>query len=333
MVSGVPGFEWIGKGLNRPECVLAHASGWTFAASWEGNGGVSAISPDARVFNHLVNGAVVRPNGIALEPGGSFLIAHLGAGDGGVFRLGTDGALEPVLTDVGARPLPPSNFPVVDGRGRLWLSVSTTAIPRDRDYRPDAKSGLLVLKDHHGARVVADDLGYANEFLLTADDSTLYLNETFRRRIVRYAVQAGGTLSRPETVAEFGAGTFPDGLALDSEGGLWVTSIVSNRVIRVHPDKRQEIVIEDSDPKHLNWVESAFQSRTMGRSHLDGVKSRVLRNVSCLAFGGSDLRTGYLGCLLGDSIATLRLPVAGSALPHFTYDIDPLIRSLTNERQ
>jgi sugar lactone lactonase YvrE len=306
-------FGWIGNGLNRPECVLTHASGWTFAASWAGSGGVSAIAPDGAVMHHLADpkGPTIRPNGIALEPDGAFLVAHLGDTEGGVFRLHPDRSLEPVMTDVAGRPIPPSNFPAVDARGRLWLSVSTTLAPRDRDYNPDACTGMILLKDGGRVRVVADGLGYANEILISPDCGTLYANETFRRRLVRYAIGPDGGLVGPEVVTTFGAGTFPDGLAMDCEGGLWITSIVSNRVIRIDPDGGQTVFLEDCDSDHVAWVEKAFLEGTMG-----------------LAFGGPDLRTGYLGCLLGDSIATIRLPVAGLPLPHFTYDIDALTRIL-----
>jgi hypothetical protein len=330
MRADLPELEWIGRGLNRPECVLAHRSGWTFAATWEGRGGVSAIAPDGRVINHLAcaDGPAIRPNGIALEADGSFLIAHLGEEDGGVHRLHPDGSLEPVLTEVGGRPIPPSNFPVVDNLGRLWLSVSTTRVPRSLDYNPDARSGMLVLMDERGARVVADDLGYANEFIVSDDGLRLFVNETFRRRLVRYDIANDGSLKKPQVIAAFGAGTFPDGLAMDSEGGLWVTSIVSNRVIRIAPDGGNSLFLEDCDLEHLAWVEEAFHAGRMGRPHLDGIRSRALRNISSLAFGGPDLRTGYLGCLLGDSIATLRLPVAGMPLPHFDRNIDALIGEL-----
>lgn len=330
MVSDLPEFGWIGRGLNRPECVLTHRSGWVFAASWEGRGGVSAIAPDGRVLHHLAraDGPAIRPNGVALEPDGGFLIAHLGDEDGGVHRLHPDGALEPVLTEVNGRPIPPSNFPVVDSMGRLWLTVSTRLTPRARDYNPAACTGMIILKDHRGARVVADDLGYANELIVADDGRRLFVNETFRRRLVAYDIAADGALKGPRVIAAFGPGDFPDGLAMDAEGCFWVTSIVTNRLIRISPDGRSELVLEDCDAGHAAWVEDAFQSGTMGRPHLDGIRSRALRNISSLAFGGPDLRTGHLGCLLGESIATLRLPVAGKALPHFTYDIDRLTRRL-----
>jgi hypothetical protein len=118
-------------------------------------------------------------------------------------------------------------------------------------------------------------------------------------------------------VTEFGLGTFPDGLAFDCEGAAWVVSIVSNRVIRVDREGRQEILLEDSDAEHLAWVEAAYEAGTLGRSHLDRAASRRLRNVSSLAFGGPDLKTVTLGCLLGDSLARFQSPVAGWPLPHW----------------
>jgi hypothetical protein len=78
--------------------------------------------------------------------------------------------------------------------------------------------------------------------------------------------------------------------------------------------------LEDSDPEHVATAEKAFRRGTMDRRHLDNIKSRRLRNVSSLAFGGSDLKTVYLGCLLGDSLATFRSPVAGRPPAHWFFD-------------
>jgi hypothetical protein len=58
----------------------------------------------------------------------------------------------------------------------------------------------------------------------------------------------------------------------------------------------------------------------MNRPHLDTIISRRLRNISSLAFGGKDLKTVYLGCLLGDSLATFRSPVAGRPPVHWLFD-------------
>ena len=86
---------------------------------------------------------------------------------------------------------------------------------------------------------------------------------------------------------------------------------VGNRVIRVQADGRQEVVLEDSDSAHLDWVEEAYLAGTMDRPHLDRAAGRRLKNISSLAFGGADLRTVYLGCLLGDAVASFRSDVPG----------------------
>jgi len=309
---------FVGQGLKRPECVLATAEGTLFVSDWDG--GVTGIGPDGRQRRWLAAaGADIKPNGIALRPDGSFLIAHLGAESGGVFHLRRSGALTPFLLEVEGRPLPPTNYVMEDGRGRVWVSVSTRAMPRHLGYRRDRADGFVVLCDRRGARIVADGLGYTNELALSPDGAWLYVNETFARRLSRLPLRSDGTLGARETVAEFEAGTFPDGLAFDQEGAVWVVSIVSNRVIRISRDGRQETILEDCDEEHMAWVEEAFQAGRMGRPHLDQVKSRHLCNISSIAFGGEDLRTAYLGCLLGGSLATFRSPVPGLPPPHWQY--------------
>ena len=327
-MTGIDELEFVGAGLNRPECVVSHESGCLFVSDWTGNGGVSVIRPDGSVKRILAKGRdrPLRPNGIALVPGPAFLLAHLGDEDGGVWRMDPDGNVAPAIAEVDGAPMPPTNFVHRDRQGRIWASVSTRRMPRALGYRRDLGDGFVVLHDERGTRVVADGLGFANECVVHPDGDRLYVNETFGRRTSSFAIGSDGSLGTRRTIAEYGAGTFPDGLTFDAEGGVWITSIVSNRVIRVDTDGRQETVLEDCDPGHLEWVEQAYRDNAMDRPHLDTMKSRRLRNISSLAFGGEDLRTAYLGCLLGDAIARFRAPVAGYAPPHWDTDIADLIR-------
>ena len=312
--------DFVGTGLNRPECVLCTSDGSLYVSDWRG--GISHIRPDGSVQGRYRDGnpAGILPNGIALEKNGAFLLADLGE-HGGLWRLHPDGETEPVLREVEGEALPPTNFVLVDARERIWLTVSTRLQPRARGYRPDVSDGFIVLMDGKGARIVADGLGYTNEVQLDATGEHLYVNETFARRTSRFPISPNGCLGRRETVTEYGAGTFPDGLCFDVEGSLWITSIISNRVIRVNPDGHQQVILEDSDPEHLQWVEQAFSKHQLGRPHLDNVKSKVLKNISCLAFGGPDMKTMYLGCLLGDRIATYRSPVAGLKPVHWDWTV------------
>ena len=305
--------RFVGSGLLRPECVVCTDAGDVYTADWRG--GVAHLRPDGS--QTFLPGDVpapappLRPNGIALLPDRSFLLADLSEARAGVWRLAPSGRVTPFLTELDGVPLPPTNFVHADRQGRVWISVSTRLRPRALDYRPSAASGFIVCVDERGARLAADGLGYANECKVDPSGAWLYVNETFGRRLSRFRIHADGRLGGRETVAAFGPGTFPDGLAFDVEGGIWITSIVSNRVLRLAPDGTRTLVLEDADPEHLDRVEQAFQDGTMGRPHLDGIRSRVLQSVSSVAFGGPDRRTVYLGCLLGDRLATFRSPVAG----------------------
>lgn len=311
----------VGTGLVRPECVLATARGDLYTADWRG--GVAQLHPDGRqslYLGQVPQGFVLRPNGVALLADGSFLLTQLGTEDGGVYRLQRDGALVPWLMEVDGVALPPTNFVVQDAAGRTWVTVSTRRQPRALAYRGDVADGFIVCVDAQGrATIVADGLGYTNEVAVHPSGAWLYVNETFGRRLSRFALREDGTLGARETFTTFGAGTFPDGLAFDEAGHVWVVSIVSNRLIRVAPDGTQTLWLEDADSEHLAWVEAAFQAGEMNRPHLDGIRSRVLRNISSIAFAGADRRTAVLGCLLGDRLATVRLPVAGVAPRHWNF--------------
>ncbi|MEO8835582.1 MAG: SMP-30/gluconolactonase/LRE family protein [Caldimonas sp.] len=312
--------EFVGSGLVRPECVLATQSGALFTADWRGGVAITRAGASTElVVPASAPPRPMRPNGIALRRDGSFLLADLGETRGGVYALARDGRLTPFLESVDGIDLPPTNFVFEDGAGRIWITVSTRRVPRASAYRADVADGFVVVVDARGARIVAEGLGYTNEAMLSPDGAWLYVNETFGRRLSRFRVAADGSLGARETVTTFGQGTYPDGLAFDSEGGIWVTSIVSNRVIRVAPSGEPTIVLEDVDAEHVEWCEAAFVDGTLGRQHLDRAGGRVLRNISSLAFGGADLRTAYLGCLQGDAIASFRSPVVGHPPVHWRY--------------
>ncbi|MEO8278998.1 MAG: SMP-30/gluconolactonase/LRE family protein [Ideonella sp.] len=312
--------SFVGAGLVRPECVLANAAGELFTADWRG--GVAHLRADGSSMLYTgpgPDGLQLKPNGLALLRDGSFLITHLGDLHGGVFRIERNGQVTPWLQRVDGVDLPPTNFVVEDRAGRFWVTVSTRLMPRALGYRRECNDGFIVRVDDRGAAIVADGLGYTNEVAVDPSGRWLYVNETFARRMSRFALHQDGSLGVKEVVTEFGAGTFPDGLAFDVEGHAWVVSIVSNRLLRVAPDGTPTLWLEDADEQHLSRVEAAYQAGTMGRAELDGIRSRSLRNISSIAFAGADRRTAVLGCLLGERLACLRLPVAGLEPIHWNY--------------
>ena len=88
-----------------------------------------------------MDGEPLKPNGIALLKDGSFLLAHLGAETGGVFRLSRDGHTQPFLRTVDGLELPPTNYVVEDASGRTWITISTRLTPRAMGYRRSCNDG------------------------------------------------------------------------------------------------------------------------------------------------------------------------------------------------
>jgi sugar lactone lactonase YvrE len=301
--------EPFGHDLARPECVHCTAQGDVFVSDWRG--GVMRIRPDGRQQLIKGNGKLVKTNGFAILPDRSFLLAHLDDREGGVWRLTLEGELTPYVED-----LPPTNFVHVHGE-KTYITVSTRLIPRTQARRPRYADGYILLRDKQGTRIVADGLGFTNECKVDPTGEWLYVNETFGKRISRFRVSGSGDFDQRETYAEFGHGVFPDGLDFDAEGGIWITSIFSNRLIRVAPDRSQTVLLEDNDPAFVDRMEAMFASGELAKAGNPQVPAKMIRNLSSSAFGGPDLRTLYLGCLQDSRIYRMPSPVAGARPPHW----------------
>ncbi|WP_166425840.1 SMP-30/gluconolactonase/LRE family protein [Paraglaciecola sp. 20A4] len=315
--------EFLGSGLVRPECVLATKAGNLYVSDFRG--GVTKISSSGHI-QFMGGGDVdglgkLKPNGICMLADGSFLVAHLGDDSGGIYRVYRDNKIEPFLTEIEGKALPPTNFIMLDHQDRLWITVSTRQSPRANGYRRDIADGFIVLVDARGARIVADNIGYTNEVYVTRDGQTLYANATFARQTLAFDIDDRNNLCNRRIVAQYEKGIFPDGLTMDESGVLWITSIVSNSILKVDPKtSRVDLVVQDVEESHVNWVEDAFMLGEMNSTHLSTAKSKVFKNISSLAFGGLERRTLYFGCLLGESVAILNGTVAGEAPAHWNFD-------------
>lgn len=310
----------IGEKLSRPECVVCNKKGEIYVS--DSRGGITCIDPDGSQNFFSATGSSeqkIHPNGIALQKDRSFLIADLNEKTGGVYHLTRYGQLKPFLEQVDGVDLPPTNFVIQDIQERTWITVSTRAIPRTLGYRKNIKDGFIILVDKKGARIVADQLGFANEVAIHPSGKWLYVNETFAKQLSRFTINDNGSLNGKEVVTTFGKGTFPDGIAFDSEGFAWITSIISNRIIRVAFSGEQELVLEDADDVHVKEIERAFRENRMGKAEISKVISKKLKNISSLAFGGLDLKTCYVGSLLGESVQSFPSSIAGHPPAHWNY--------------
>jgi sugar lactone lactonase YvrE len=316
----VADLAFIGHDLARPECVVTTAQGEIYVS--DRRGGIAQVRANGPPEILRPRSAPdFLPNGFSMLPDGSFAIANLGA-DGGAWHLTRRGDLLPLVREVDGEALPATNFVNADhtsGELRLWVSVSTRHVPREHAFRRDVADGYIVLKDRRGTRIVADGLGFTNENKTDPTGRWLYVNETMARRLSRFAIRQDGSLGPRLTVAEFADGIFPDGFEFDADGGIWIASVVSNRLLRVAPDGARHVILDDGDPETIARVEHGYAEGVLTRADIDAGRHRKLGNLASVAFGGPDLRTVYLGSLFASQLATFRSPIAGAEPPHWRW--------------
>lgn len=123
------------------------------------------------------------------------------------------------------------NDGVVGPDGHVWLA--------SMDFDCAAPSGRLYSVDPSGLATSRDD-GYvvANGPVISADGRTLFSNETMRGLIFAHVRDPYTNELRNKRVFAEIASTegLPDGLAVDTEGGLWVALVTGGRVRRYRPD-------------------------------------------------------------------------------------------------
>jgi len=68
--------------------------------------------------------------------------------------------------------------------------------------------------------------------VVTADNSTLIVAESYARRLTAFDIGPGGNLSNRRVWAELGDGV-PDGICLDVEGAVWYGDVPNKRCVRV----------------------------------------------------------------------------------------------------
>lgn len=326
----------IGHDLQRPECILAEPDGTLWSA--DARGGVMRIAPDgtqrfigqradarfgsaaagssAELEHKFTTGTL--PNGLAFAANGDILISNFGTDRLEVMTRGGDTR---VLYDrIDGRPIGKVNFVLRDSKDRIWITVSTRVNPWTQAAASRVQDGCIAVVERGVLRVVAEGFFFTNEIRLDAREEWLYIVETTGPHISRMRVVEGAqgvALTDREVFGPAHLGGYPDGIAFDAFGNLWCTLVMVDQLIALTPEGERLLLLDDGNPQASQALLAHMAAGTVTAEAMLAARGTLAPWMASVTFGGPDLRTVYIGSLMGTSIPYFRSPVAGLPMVHW----------------
>jgi sugar lactone lactonase YvrE len=322
--------QYVGSGLQRPECILAERDGSLWAA--DARGGVVHLLPDGQEqiitqnlsehFEGVTNEASrylegTLPNGLAFARNGDILISNFGTDRLEVMTRAGDSR---VLADsIDGEPIGKVNFVLRDSKDRIWITISTKIKNWMYALRPDLPDGYIARYIDGKFRIVASGFHFTNEIRMDAKEEFLYIAETTGGCISRLRVNADGSLGEREIFgpSSLGTGAWPDGIAFDSLGNLWGTMVYSDKLFVLTPQGDLRLLLDEGDPKKVEELEKAFFQNRVTHEILFATGQGIAPWMASVTFGGPDLRTVYIGSLKGQRIPYFQAPAPGLPMVHW----------------
>jgi sugar lactone lactonase YvrE len=111
----------------------------------------------------------------------------------------------------------------IDGRGNAYVNTINFDFADFMDELAGGQAhGKIALVTRDGeAREVADHLAFPNGMVVTPDNATLIVAESFARRLTAFDIGADGSLSNRRLWADVTG----DGICLDAEGAVWTSDV------------------------------------------------------------------------------------------------------------
>lgn len=327
-----------GRDLQRPECLLAEPDGSLWVA--DARGGVTHIRADGtqRFIGQHADASFGQaatdtpdafeakftqgtlPNGLAFAANGDILIANFGTD---LLEVMTrQGHTRTLFDQIDGQPIGKVNFVLRDSRDRIWITVSTRVNPWTRAAASRVRDGFIaVVEPGRGIRVVADGFCFTNEIRLDAHEEWLYVVETTGPCITRMRLDEshadGVRLTEREVFGPANLGGPPDGIAFDGFGNLWITLVMVDQLIALTPQGDKLLLLDDGDPEASRNLVDRMANGTATAEDMARARGTIAPWMASITFGGPDLRTVYIGSLLGTSIPYFRAPVAGLPMVHW----------------
>jgi len=234
MAQGIPGVvtadakvELVQEGFVFTEGPVATADGGLYFSDLQTGDKTYRMDPSGKisVYRDHSNGT----NGLALTRDGSLLGVE-GTGKR-IVKVGPGGTATTVTEGDGAIPLMAPNDLIVDSKGGIYFTD-----PGPRPVVAGRKAYVYYLPPRaKEARVIDYQIARPNGLTLTASGKTLIVDDTVGETVYAFDVQADGSVKNRRPFAqmhdvEAGKESGADGMAIDSEDRIYVTSTTGLQV-------------------------------------------------------------------------------------------------------
>ena len=208
-----------------------------------------------------------QPSGLGWLPNGDLLIVAMTKKQ--VLRF--NGSQLSVHADLSSLASHFCNDMVVDHVGRAYVGNFGFDIHNGAEQ---SAAELICVEVDGSARCVDDDLIFPNGAVITPDNKTLIVAETFASRLTAFDILDSGDLTNKRIWAQLPKGAVPDGICLDAGGGIWSASPTSNNCIRQ---------IEGGEVTHTIELERGAFACMIGEANLYILTSTVSTPAACKA--------------------------------------------------
>jgi sugar lactone lactonase YvrE len=210
------------------------------------------------------------PSGLGWDPQGRLLIVSMQ--DKRLLRLEPEGTKE--VANISHLATHYCNDMVVDKHGNAYIGNFGFNINENAPFK---SAEIILVKADGNASVVAENMAFPNGTVITPDGETLIVGETAGARLTAFDIKKDYTLTNRRIWAQLSGGAVPDGICLDSDGGIWVASPTTSEVLRVLEggEVSNRIKIQDENSAYacmlggpgrkILFICTSNESRTNGR--------------------------------------------------------------------
>ena len=149
----------------------------------------------------------------------------------GFATMDDTGAIDLIAPTEADQPDQRMNDGKCDRSGRFWAGTTSLV------FKPGS-STLYRLDTDHSVTAVVSGMTLSNGLGWSPDDSTMYVIDSFERRLDAYDFDAAsGSVTGQRILVTFPEGpALPDGMAVDDEGYLWVAMYAGGALHRYAPN-------------------------------------------------------------------------------------------------